>query len=185
MAPFVRKEPAFALCGLNCGLCPRYRAEGPSRCPGCGGPGFADKHPTCAVATCAGKRGSFEYCFECPDYPCAKYAAPSPADSFISSARVLEDLESARRDLPAHLAGLGRRMAVLDLLLGDYNDGRSKGLYCIAANNLPLGELEALARGLEADPALAGADPKARAKAAAARIEEAAARTGVGVKLRK
>lgn len=185
MQPYSRKEPAFALCGLNCCLCPRHHTNGPSRCPGCGGPEFSDKHPTCAVVTCAKKHGDFEFCFECPEYPCKRYAAASPVDSFISYAKVIDNFGAAERDLPAYLEELRRRHASLLELLRDYDDGRSKGFYCLAMNNLPLGEIEAVLRDLKADASLKGADPKLRAKAAAERLKEGAARSGVGLTLRK
>ncbi|HCP15088.1 MAG TPA: hypothetical protein DIT32_04865, partial [Peptococcaceae bacterium] len=62
MKEYVRAYPLFSLCGLNCGLCPRYHTEGESRCPGCGGPAFHLKHPSCAVITCSRKHGGVEHC---------------------------------------------------------------------------------------------------------------------------
>jgi len=35
MQRYVREHPPFALCRLNCGLCPRDHTQGSSRCPGC------------------------------------------------------------------------------------------------------------------------------------------------------
>jgi hypothetical protein len=34
----IKKYPTIGVCGLDCGLCPRYYTIGPSRCPGCAGP---------------------------------------------------------------------------------------------------------------------------------------------------
>ena len=73
MAPFVRNNPRFSLCGLNCCLCPRFNTDGISKCPGCGGKDFSNQHPTCAVATCNKKHDNVEYCFQCSEYPCKKY----------------------------------------------------------------------------------------------------------------
>jgi hypothetical protein len=69
----VKKYPTIAVCGLDCGLCPRYYTEGPSRCPGCAGPGFFDKHPSCSFITCCVKKKGLEVCAECADFPCAKF----------------------------------------------------------------------------------------------------------------
>ncbi|TET26129.1 MAG: DUF3795 domain-containing protein, partial [Dehalococcoidia bacterium] len=48
----LKKYPIVGACGLNCGLCPRYYTQGTSRCPGCCGPDFWQKHPGCAFITC-------------------------------------------------------------------------------------------------------------------------------------
>lgn len=153
-----REYPEFGLCGLNCGLCPRHRTEGPSQCPGCGAPGFRDKHPTCAVMTCARRHGVVDFCFRCADYPCARHERAGESDSFITYRRLLADLETARtRGLESYIPGLRRRMAILDSLLARCDDGRHKGYFCLAANLLPLGDLEevmaTLAEGIAADVA--------------------------------
>lgn len=184
MAPFVRSTPAFALCGLSCCLCPRHRTEGPSRCPGCGGPDFAERHPTCAVATCARRHGGVEYCFQCADYPCARFKADSPVDSFISYRTVRADLAAAAADLPGHLARLARRSAILDLLLARFDEGRSKGIFCLAAALLPLEPLEEALRALDAEMTGTG-DRKEVARRARAVLEGLAREAGVELKLRK
>jgi len=68
-----KKYPTIAACGLDCGLCPRYYTAGPSRCPGCAGPGFFDKHPGCSFITCCVRDRQLEACGECADFPCAKF----------------------------------------------------------------------------------------------------------------
>jgi hypothetical protein len=141
MEPYVRKAPSFALCGLNCGLCPRFHTDGSSRCPGCGGPDFILKHPTCPVITCSKKHGSFEYCFQCSEYPCKRYAAPSKTDSFMSYRNVINDFSKAKKDLKQYLKNLEHKHQILLELIANYNDGRSKGFYCLAVDLLPLSEL--------------------------------------------
>lgn len=59
---YKRNFPQLSLCGLNCGLCPRYHCNGISKCPGCGGKDFNLKHPTCSVVTCNQKHDNVEYC---------------------------------------------------------------------------------------------------------------------------
>jgi hypothetical protein len=95
MIKYKRKYPLFSLCGLNCGLCPRYQTDGKSRCPGCGGEDFHLKHPTCAVITCNKKHDYVEYCFQCSSYPCNRYNEPSKVDSFISYRNVISDFKKA------------------------------------------------------------------------------------------
>ena len=72
---------------------------------------------------------------------------------------------------------------MLDRLLAGYNDGRKKTLFCVAVNLLELADLEAVLRELDANAAALA--PKERAAYAARLLEEAAARTGVVLKLRK
>ncbi len=183
MTGFARKNPRFALCGLNCCLCPRYRADGASRCPGCGGPGFSDAHPTCAVATCNQKRDGVEFCFQCGSYPCRKYDEQGAYDSFISYRRVRRNLDRAAVAPEAYEAELSRRGEALDELLRDYNDGRSKNLYCIVANDSPLDDLEALLESARNIPR--GLDRKEMARRVRSEIEALELRLGFEFRLRR
>ncbi len=142
MEEYTRTTPQFSLCGLNCGLCPRYQTQGESRCPGCGGPDFRLKHPACAVITCSKKHGSPEYCFECSAYPCERYSRTGEADSFISYRNVIADFEKAKTSgVEPYMAELREKIEILEFLLNTYNDGRRKSYYCSAVNLLPLPDL--------------------------------------------
>ena len=185
MPGYVREDPHFALCGLDCCLCPRFHTEGSSRCPGCGGPGFLEKHPTCAVVTCSRKHGGVEFCFDCSSYPCERYAKPNEADSFITYRNVAKNLASARNDLASYRKELNRRFEILTALLETYNDGRSKGLYCLAANLLPLEELSSLMEKIERDGRLVSMDKKAAAKEVAALLTARAEELKIELKLRR
>ena len=69
-----RQYPTIGVCGLDCGLCPRFYTVGSSRCPGCAGSGFYDKHPTCSFITCCVRNKHLEVCSECSGFfPCAKF----------------------------------------------------------------------------------------------------------------
>lgn len=144
MKEYRRKHPSFSLCGLNCCLCPRFHTEGSSRCPGCGGPDFTAKHPSCSVITCSKKHDNVEFCFQCSAYPCKKYEAASQVDSFISYMNVLQDQAEAKTNLNNYLANLQKKHDILLELLTNYNDGKSKGFYCLAVNLLPLPALNAI-----------------------------------------
>lgn len=182
MRPNARKTPEFSLCGLNCSLCPRFHTEGKSRCPGCGGPGFNDKHPSCGVMTCAGKNGGVEYCFECGHFPCGKYTAENTLDSFISYAKVGEDIEAARADLSGYLRTLAAKESLLLELIARFDDGRMKGFYCLAVNLLPLGDIEAI---LDEAALAPGSDLRSAAAAMREMMEAAAKRRGIQLRLRK
>ena len=68
-----RIYPTIGVCGLDCGLCPRHYTFGPSKCPGCGGPDFVNKHPSCSFITCCVKKKKLEVCAECSEFPCSKF----------------------------------------------------------------------------------------------------------------
>ena len=65
--------PTIGCCGLDCGLCPRFYTVGHSRCPGCAGPDFFNKHPSCSFITCCVKKKNLEVCAECSEFPCPKF----------------------------------------------------------------------------------------------------------------
>lgn len=183
MEKMVRDNPRFSLCGLNCCLCPRFNADGPSRCPGCGGPGFSEKHPTCAVATCNRKHDNVEYCFQCGSYPCKKYETESACDSFISYRSVKRNFADAARGIAEYGERLSRRYELLQWLLSNCNDGRSKGLYCLVSNDMPLEDLEKIAETASALDA--EADVREKAKFVRAEVAKVGDRLGISFALRK
>ncbi len=182
MEPFIRKAPHFSLCGLNCCLCPRFNTEGKSKCPGCGGVDFAEQHPTCAVATCNRKHDGVEYCFLCGQYPCAKYETESACDSFISYRSVKENFKEAKADLAQFKKTLARRFWILQTLLSRFNDGKSKGIYCLISNDMPIEDLELVVELAEKLPQ--EMDIKEKAKLIKKEIEKIEIKLGVEYKLR-
>lgn len=150
MKSYTRQTPEFSLCGLNCCLCPRYRTDGVSRCPGCGGEDFYVKHPTCAIITCSMKHDGVSYCFQCKDYPCGRYHRTNDKDSFITYLHVPSDMDAARRDgLEFYLKDLSRKSEILDTLLEKWDNGRLKSFFCLAVNLLPLSDLQTAMATLE------------------------------------
>ncbi len=183
MIPFIRKNPLFSLCGLNCSLCPRFNTDGSSKCPGCGGENFSTQHPTCAVETCNRKHDNVEYCFQCSEYPCKKYQEESKCDSFISYRSVKQNFIEAKNDIKKYETDLGKRQKYLKILLEKYNDGKSKGLYCLVANDMPLNELEILISKI--DKILIDLDIKEKAKEVKKEILALEVKFGFEFKLRK
>jgi hypothetical protein len=150
MEPYARKDASFALCGLNCRLCPRFHTDGSSRCPGCGGADFSSKHPTCPVITCSKKHDFVEYCFECSEYPCKRYSTTSKVDSFMSYRNVIQNFSKAKKDIRQYLQDLKQKYGILLELISNYNDGRSKGFYCLVVDLLPLSELTTILKEIKA-----------------------------------
>ena len=163
MKEYTREYPAFSLCGLNCGLCPRYQTDGSSKCPGCGGKDFHLKHPACSVISCSKKHGNVEYCFQCSSYPCEKYSHPSSTDSFISYQHVLSDFEKAEQEgLDAYKKELDARMEFLEFLIRTYNDGRKKNYYCLGVSLLSWADLSAIKYSINTE--ISGEDGNQREK---------------------
>jgi hypothetical protein len=149
MKVYKRTYPVFSLCGLNCVLCPRYNDEGSSRCPGCGGNNFYEKHPSCKVINCSLKQGNIEFCFECVEYPCERYNSIGEKDSFISYKNVKVNLNKAKKDLSTYLDELNERKILLEKLILKYNDGKSKSFFCLVANNISLPSLKKCMKEIE------------------------------------
>lgn len=121
----MRSYPLFSACGLNCGLCPQYHTSGKSKCPGCAGKDFLASHPPCGVLSCCQRYGH-EYCFQCKEYPCQKYNGVDRTDSFITHKNQFRDLDKAKNNINAYQAELDEKVAILQELLTNYNDGRRK-----------------------------------------------------------
>lgn len=178
-----REYPMFSACGLNCGLCPRYQMTGASRCPGCAGKDFLTKHPRCGVLSCSRRKG-LEYCCACGEFPCQKYDGADRSDSFITHRNQLKDLEKAKAlGIDAYKKELNEKIALLETLLANYDDGRRKSFYCVAVNLLSLQDLQPIvAQITSADPGI----PFQEQVATAVRLlEAAAARRNISLQLRK
>ena len=185
MQEYQREYPLFSLCGLNCGLCPRYQSEGASRCPGCGGLDFHLKHPSCAVIACSKKHGNVAYCFLCNEYPCDKYKNPSETDSFITYQNVTKDMQKAKEfGMEKYHAELEEKIAFLELLLAQYNDGRRKNFYCIAVNLLDLADLYDIKEQIRKNIGESLAQ-KDQIKMIASMFEDKAISKNINLKLRK
>ena len=139
----LKKYPTVACCGLDCGLCPVYYTKGPSRCPGCCGSDFINKHPSCSIITCCVKNHNFETCAECSEFPCSKINKWDKFDSFISHKVSLSNLELIKEiGIEQFLTQQKRRIELLEVMLEEFNEGRSKSFFCLATALLPLDDLE-------------------------------------------
>lgn len=133
-----REYPLFSVCGLNCGLCPRYQMKGESKCPGCSGKNFLTKHPICGIISCSQRKG-IEYCYQCNEYPCKKYNNADQFDSFITHFNQFKDIDKAKRvGIDSYRNELNQKVSILEMLLMHYDDGRCKNFFCLAINLLEL-----------------------------------------------
>ena len=184
-----KKYPTIACCGLDCGLCPVYYTKGPSRCPGCCGPDFFNKHPTCSIITCCVKKNSLETCAECSEFPCLKINKWDKYDSFISHQVSLSNLNLIKENgLSVFIEQQEKRIELLKKMLEDFNEGRSKSFYCIATALLPIKDLEqALEESEEIikNKIINLEDLKTKSKILKDKINEIANKKKIELKLRK
>ncbi|MFO7997285.1 MAG: DUF3795 domain-containing protein [Dehalococcoidia bacterium] len=141
--------PTIGVCGLDCGLCPRYYTVGASRCPGCCGPEFFSKHPSCSFITCCVKKKNLEVCAQCSDFPCSKFSSDEEyqqlkeSSSYPSYRKVMPNLNFIKEHGIEKFAGQQRkRIELLETTIADFDDGRSRSFYCKSAALLDLTTLE-------------------------------------------
>ena len=186
----LKKYPIVGACGLNCGLCPRYHTEGTSRCPGCCGPDFWQKHPSCGFITCCVKKAGLETCAECDDWEeCEKVAklldSAKYQDSFISYRPLAANYAFIQKNGIEEFVRLEmEKQKFLRHLIDNYDDGRSKSFYCTSCQLVPLDKLrEAL---VDAENKITEAtDIKEKAKLVRAAITRIADNLQIDLKLRR
>jgi hypothetical protein len=135
----LKTYPTIGVCGLDCGLCPRYYTIGPSRCPGCGGPGFSDRRPSCSFITCCVKKRGLEVCGQCAEFPCAKFRSEEEyrereSSSYPPDRRVLPNSRFIReKGIKPFIRQQEERIRLLEAMIDGYDDGRSRSFFCRAA----------------------------------------------------
>jgi hypothetical protein len=186
----LKKYPIVGVCGLNCGLCPRYYTEGTSRCPGCCGPGFWQKMPGCGFITCCVKKKGLETCAECVNFDgCERVAkllsSARYQDSFISHRPIEANFSFIRGHGIEEFARLEmEKQEFLRHLLANYDEGRSKSFYCTSCQLVPLDNLRQALKHAEAE-LTPGAGVKEKAKTLGALISGMAEGLGIDFRLRK
>jgi hypothetical protein len=180
------RYPKTGICGLSCRLCPHYHTEGSSRCGGC--KTESRMGAGCPFITCALKKG-IEFCWDCKENKtCEKWAkhrkAGKKADSFKCYQKLEDDIAFVRKNgIEEFEKTQKKRERLLRTMLQEFNEGRSKSFYCIAATVMETGELEeALA---EAGKNSFGLEMKERSKVLHAILDEIARNRNYFLKLRK
>jgi hypothetical protein len=115
----------------------------------------------CPFHACALERRGVEFCGDCPDHEaCPRWTKfrerRAKMDTVVSSQTLESDLEwTERKGLAAYDELQKERLRLLKKMLAGFNEGRSKGYYCIAAAVLDvagltkiLAEAEKRGRGL-------------------------------------
>jgi hypothetical protein len=134
-----KKYPTIGVCGLDCGLCPRYYTVGSSRCPGCCGSGFFNKHPSCSFITCCVKKKNLEVCADCSDFPCSKfksneeYQQLKESSSYPSNKKIIPNLNFIKEyGIEKFIEQQKIRIKILETMIKNFDDGRSRSYFCRA-----------------------------------------------------
>jgi hypothetical protein len=179
--------PTIGVCGLSCMLCPNHNRDTKSKCPGCktesrfGAP--------CPMLNCALKKKGVEFCWDCSEgETCNKWQKHRDSskirDSFISYQKLEDNIAFVKKHgIEAFKQAQGKRAELLKVMQSEFNDGRSKSYYCIAATVLEIEELEiAIDEGKNRS---VGHDIKGKAKILHKIIDDIAAQKSYVLKLRK
>lgn len=182
------RYPTLGICGLSCRLCPRYQSEAASRCGGC--KTASRLGAACSIQTCALGRQKVEFCGDCRDSgSCRKWAAHREAglehDSFVSYGKLEENISIIQKHGAAEWERLqSRKELLLRTLLTEYNEGRSKSYFCLAATLLELRDLEAALEEEKRNRPVQS-DLKSRSRAIHAILDRMAEKMNVALALRK
>ena len=181
------KYPEIGICGLSCRLCPRYNTQAESRCFGC--KSKSRMAVGCPFITCAVKKKGIEFCWECiENKKCEKWKKHrdlgKKVDSFKCYQKLEEDILFIKKDGISEFEKIqSHREYLLKEMLKDFNEGRSKSYYCIAATVLEIEELkEAISQAKKESNCL---DVKDKSKVLHLILDSIARKKGYCLKLRK
>ena len=181
------KYPEIGVCGLSCRLCPNFRTNAPSRCTGC--KSEIRMAVGCPFITCAVKKKRIEFCWECEESSaCLKWKKHreygKSYDTFKCYSKLEENIHFIFLDGVKEFEKIQKvREKILIEMLRNFNEGRSKSYYCIAATVLPVEELQAAL--LKAKKQTEGLDIKPKSQHLHTILNEIAAHLGYSLRLRK
>jgi len=181
------RYPEIGVCGLSCRLCPNYHMTTGSRCMGCKSEGRIAVG--CPFITCAVKKKGIEFCWECVENEtCGKWEKHRDAgkknDSFKCYQKLEDDIAFIQTNgIVEFEKSQIVRESLLKRMLQEFNEGRSKSYYCIAATVMGIEELqEALDKAAKGSEGLA---LRERSKLLHSILEETATRKHYHLRLRK
>ncbi|HET6581377.1 MAG TPA: DUF3795 domain-containing protein [Methanoregula sp.] len=175
------------MCGLSCRLCPHYHTEGPGRCGGC--KTESRMGAGCPFITCGLKKKGIEFCWHCEEHEtCEKWKkhreAGKKADSFVCYQKLEDTIAYIQKHGVNEFEKMQKmREQLIKQMLREFNEGRSKSYYCIAAAIMEPDELkEALNKShMQTD----GLDSKEKSKVLHGILDEIARQRHYYLKLRK
>jgi hypothetical protein len=136
----------IGVCGLSCRLCPAYHRETKSKCGGC--KSEYRMGAACPFHNCAVKKKRIGFCGFCDENnTCANWRkfreAGQQHDSLLSYQRLEDNIAFIQKNGMEEFEKRQKaREKLLRAIIMEFNEGRSKTFYCIAATVLEIGELE-------------------------------------------
>jgi hypothetical protein len=98
----------------------------------------------------------------------------------------LSDFEKAKRDgIERYAEALNEKIKILEFLIENYNDGKSKGFYCLAVNLLEPDALRDVMQRIREEIGISDAPMKEKIGQIRSSLESSAAEAGLELKLRK
>jgi len=167
---------------------------GSSKCPGCCGDDFKNKHPSCSFITCCVKKRNLEVCAECVDFPCPKFERETgETDSFITHRMVIHNQNFIKKHGSSKfIEQQNKRIklleAMLEYYLEYYDDGNSKSFFCLAATLLSLESLNKSLREAEQkvkEELFSQEDLRSKAKIIKVILTQSASEENIELRLRK
>ena len=140
------KYPKIGICGLSCRLCPRYHTKTESKCNGCKSKGRIVVG--CPFITCAIKNKNVEFCWECKQHTlCVRWQKSrdfsKDHDSILCRQKLEDNISFILKNGVEEFEKQQKiREQLLKEMLQEFNEGRSKSYYCIAATVLEIEELK-------------------------------------------
>ena len=181
------KYNAIGVCGLSCRLCPRYHTDAESRCGGC--KSESRMAVGCPFITCAVRKQGIDFCWDCQESKtCEKWQKHrefgKQHDTFKCYQKLEDDTSFIEKNGVEKFDELQKiREKLLTEMLKEFNEGRSKNYYCIAATVL---EIEELSKALaEARKESSGLDTREKSKIMHSVLDAVADRKNYSLKLRK
>jgi hypothetical protein len=179
--------PVVGICGLSCRLCPMYQSEAASKCNGC--KSVERMAVGCPFITCAVRKQGVEFCWQCgASRSCEKWQKHRETgkehDSFKCYQKLEDDISLIKsKGIAAYEEQQRIRESLLIRLLNEYNEGRSKSYYCIAATVMDVGDLQVALE--EATVRSKSLEVKERARLMHTILDTIAMKKGYKLKLRK
>ncbi|MFC1908172.1 DUF3795 domain-containing protein [Chloroflexota bacterium] len=181
------RYPEIGVCGLSCRLCPTYHSKAVSRCGGC--KSEVRIAVGCPFINCAVKRKGIEFCWDCEEnIICEKWGKHRDTgkrhDSFKCYQKLEDDIRFVQENGIEKFEKIQKlREKLLAQILKEFNEGRSKSYYCIAATVLGIEELEeAIDRARKEST---GLDIRAKSKVMHSMLDAIAGKNNYCLKLRK
>ncbi len=183
----MRSCTEVGVCGLSCRLCPAYYRETKSKCEGCKSE-FRMGAP-CPFHTCAVKKKGIDFCGFCDEGgTCARWGKfrelGKQRDSIVCYQRLEDNINVIQNyGMEEFEKQQKTREKLLRAILTEFNEGRSKTFYCIAATVLEIGELENVLEKARAKSE--GLDVRAKSEIMHSYLDEIANEKKYLLKLRK